>query len=69
MKIFLANSMLSCISRIFVYSPIVVAIILSINNSNFIVEFIVVGLFLSYIIYSCNFCWYMGVLDFKRYYL
>ena len=65
MKIFLANSVFSYINRIFVYSPIIVAIIISINNFNYIFEFIAIGLFLSYIIYSCNFCWYMGFLIFR----
>ena len=66
MKIFLANSVLSYISRIFVYFPIVVAIILSINNSNLLVVFIVIGSLMSYLLYNCNFCWYLGFLKFTN---
>lgn len=69
MRIFLANSMLSYISRMFVYSPIIVAIILLINNMECIFVFIAFGLLLSYIVYYCNFCWYMGFLIFKKDYL
>ena len=66
MKIFWANSLLSYTSRIFVYFPIVVAIILSINNSNLLVVFIVIGSLMSYLLYNCNFCWYLGFLKFTN---
>ena len=69
MKVFLANSVLSYISRIFVYSPLIVAIILSINHFNYMALFIVMGLVISYILYNCNLCWYMGFLLFKEKYL
>lgn len=69
MKVFLANSVLSYISRIFVYSPFIVAIILSINHFNYMALFIVMGLVISYILYNCNLCWYMGFLLFKEKYL
>lgn len=68
MKIILANSIYSYISRVFVYSPIILG---SILFSNFPKEayFFVGGFILSYLLYICNFCWYLGFIKFKKEYI
>lgn len=69
MKIFWANSICSYISRIFVYFPIVLGLILSFDNLQFLISILICGLIASYLLYFCNFCWYFGFLKFTNEYL
>lgn len=66
MKTFWANSFYSYISRIFIYFPIVLGTVLSFDEFQFRIGFLIGGIVASYILYSCHFCWYLGLLKFTE---
>lgn len=66
MKIFWANSFYSYISRIVIYFPIVLGLILLFDNLQIGIVFLIGGIVASYLLYFCNFCWYLGFLKFTK---
>ena len=66
MKTFWANSVYSYISRIFIYSPIVLEFILFFDNFPFDIIFLIGGIVVSYLFYFSGFCWYLGFLKFTK---
>lgn len=66
MKIFWANSFYSYVSRIFIYFPIILGLILVFDNFQIGVGFLIGGIGVSYLLYFCNFCWYLGFLKFTK---
>ncbi len=69
MKIFVANSIYSYISRLVVYFPFILGTILSSTLFPKDVFFFIGGIILSYLLYCCNFCWFLGYLKFKKEFL
>lgn len=66
MKTFWANSFYSYISRIVIYFPIVSGLILLFDNLQIGIVFLIGGIVASYLLYFCNFCWYLGFLKFTK---
>lgn len=69
MKTFWASSWMAILSRFIIILPFALSIILCLDFGTFEIGFIVFGLFLSYILYSIVFGWYLGFVNFKNRYV
>ncbi len=69
MKKYWALSIYSFISRLFIYFPIVLGLVLFFNNFSIGILFLFGGFIISYLFYFCIFSWYLGYMKFDIEYI